>query len=90
MGNGVIRPKVAAINPELFFTLPKKQVAAGVIDMMSHIMERYFDTLAAEDYTSGQAEAALKTIYGKRPKSDGKPSATTMPGVRWACGHLLR
>ena len=62
MGNGVIRPKVAAINPELFFTLPKKQVAAGVIDMMSHIMERYFTNTPAVDYTSGQAEAALKTI----------------------------
>lgn len=62
MGNGVIRPKVAVINPELFFTLPKKQVAAGVIDMMSHIMERYFTNTPAVDYTSGQAEAALKTI----------------------------
>lgn len=38
-GNEFVRPKVSAINPELFFTLPQNQISAGVFDMMSHIME---------------------------------------------------
>ena len=61
-GTGVVRPKVAFINPELFFTLPKKQIAAGVIDMMSHIMERYFTNTENAEFVSAQAEAALRTI----------------------------
>ncbi len=61
-GTAVIRPFVAIINPEYFFTLPAKQIRAGVIDMMSHIMERYFTQTPATDFVSGQAEAALRTI----------------------------
>ncbi|MDO4937408.1 MAG: iron-containing alcohol dehydrogenase [Sutterellaceae bacterium] len=61
-GTNVIRPKVSVINPELFYTLPQKQVSAGVIDMMSHIMERYFTNTEGVDFTSGQAEAALRSI----------------------------
>ena len=60
-GCPLVRPKAAVINPELFFTLPQKQVSAGVIDMMSHIMERYFTNTADVEFVSGQAEAALRT-----------------------------
>lgn len=62
IGCPLIRPKAAFINPELFFTLPDHQVSAGVFDMMSHIMERYFTNTPALDYTTAQAEAALRTI----------------------------
>lgn len=39
-GSPLVRPFVSVIDPELFFTLPEKQIRAGVIDMMSHIMEQ--------------------------------------------------
>lgn len=61
-GTDIVRPFASIINPELFFTLPEKQVRAGVIDMMSHIMERYFTQTPHTDFISGQAEAALRTI----------------------------
>lgn len=37
-----IRPVIAFLDPELTFTLPPYQTAAGVTDMMAHIMERFF------------------------------------------------
>ena len=61
-GNGVVRPKVSAINPEIFFTLPQRQMSAGVIDMMSHILERYFTNTEGVDFTSTEAEGALRVI----------------------------
>lgn len=67
-GNEYVRPKVSAINPELFFTLPQNQISAGVFDMMSHIMERYFTNTTAVDYTTEQAEAALRVIMQEGPK----------------------
>ncbi len=61
-GFALLRPKVSVINPEIFFTLPQRQMSAGVIDMMSHIFERYFTNTEGVDFTSSEAEAALKVI----------------------------
>ncbi|WP_102337294.1 iron-containing alcohol dehydrogenase [Collinsella provencensis] len=36
------RPVISFLDPELTFTLPPYQTAAGVTDMMAHIMERFF------------------------------------------------
>lgn len=38
----IVRPLFAIENPELTYTLPAYQTAAGVVDMMMHTMERYF------------------------------------------------
>ncbi len=72
-GTNVVRPKVSIINPELFFTLPQKHISAGVFDMMSHIMERYFTQTEGVDFTSGQAEAALRSIMRNAPKLMDNP-----------------
>lgn len=36
------RPVIAFMDPELTFTLPAYQTAAGVTDMIAHVMERFF------------------------------------------------
>ena len=63
----LIRSRLTFINPELFFTLSDWQAAAGVVDMMSHIMERYFTNTGATGFVDSQAEAAMRTImhYGR-------------------------
>lgn len=61
-GNDHLRPLLSVMNPELFFTLPKNQIANGVADMMSHIFERYFTNTTQTDITDGLCETTLKTI----------------------------
>lgn len=61
-GSQHIRPLLSVMNPELFFTLPKNQIANGVADMMSHIFERYFTNTTHTDLTDGLCETTLKTI----------------------------
>ncbi len=61
-GSGCLRPVLSVMNPELFYTLPKNQIANGVADMMSHIFERYFTNTLHTDLTDGLCEATLKTI----------------------------
>ncbi|MDR2051927.1 MAG: iron-containing alcohol dehydrogenase [Treponema sp.] len=56
------RPLLSIMNPELFFTLPKNQIANGVADMMSHIFERYFTNTIQTALTDGLCELTLKTI----------------------------
>ena len=55
-----IRPVLSVLDPELFFTLPRYQIGCGVVDMMSHIMERYFSNTDNIEFTSVQAQAVLR------------------------------
>ena len=68
-GSPHLRPLLSIINPELFFTLPKNQVANGVADMMSHVFERYFTNTTHTDLTDGLCETVLKTIMKNAPKA---------------------
>ncbi len=66
-GSPLLRPLLSVMNPELFFTLPKNQIANGVADMMSHVFERYFTNTLHTDLTDGLCEAVLKTIMKNAP-----------------------
>ena len=61
-----LRPLLSIMNPELFYTLPKNQIANGIADIMSHVMERYFTNTTQTDFTDGLCETVLKTVlkYG--------------------------
>ena len=61
-GSPKLRPVFSIINPELFFTLPHRQMANGVSDMMSHIFERYFTKTLHTDLSDSLCEATLRTI----------------------------
>ncbi|MEF9990864.1 MAG: iron-containing alcohol dehydrogenase [Romboutsia sp.] len=61
-GAEMLRPLFSIINPEIYFTLPKNQIANGISDMMSHIMERYFTNTTNTDLIDGLCESTLKSI----------------------------
>lgn len=61
-GSPELRPLLSIMDPELFFTLPKNQLANGVADMMSHVFERYFTNTTHTDLTDGLCEVTLKTL----------------------------
>ena len=56
------RCRFAIVNPELGATLPKKQIAAGVTDIMMHTMERYFIPGIKCDMTDEIAEGLIRTV----------------------------
>jgi hypothetical protein len=56
------RPKFSIINPELTYTLPQYQTSAGVVDMMGHILERYFTPSDNTLFIDRLAEGALVSI----------------------------
>ena len=94
MGNDFLRPKLAAINPELFFTLPPEQVSAGIFDMMSHIMERYFTKTPDVEFTSTEAEGALRVIMEnalkikENPRSYSAWAEVALAGTFAHCGFF--
>lgn len=66
--NELHRPVLSVINPELFFTVPKKQIANGIADMMSHIFERYFTYTPHTGFTDKLCEAMLQSLMSNGPK----------------------
>ena len=45
------RPRFAIMNPELTFTLPSYQVTCGIVDIMMHTMDRYFNPVTTNALT---------------------------------------
>ncbi|MGI6781614.1 MAG: iron-containing alcohol dehydrogenase [Acholeplasmataceae bacterium] len=58
----LVRPRFAIINPELTYTLPDYHAYAGVVDMMSHIFERYLSNTPDVELTDLMMEAVLVAI----------------------------
>lgn len=61
-GHALARPKFAIMNPELTMTLPDYQTAAGCVDIVMHILERYFTNGGNMQVTDAIAEGLLKTV----------------------------
>lgn len=68
-----LRPKFALLDPELTFTLPSAQTAAGIADMMAHIFERYFSPTPDVEITDRVAEGVLMAIIEEAPKVMADP-----------------
>ncbi|MGM0367007.1 MAG: iron-containing alcohol dehydrogenase [Actinomycetota bacterium] len=73
--NALIRPKFAILNPEFSYSLSPYQTACGVIDIMAHVMERYFTKVKHVELTDRMCEAVMKTainngrIIANEPKN---------------------
>ena len=63
-----IVPVFSLMNPELTFTLPNYQTACGVVDMTSHVLERYFTTTKDVEVTDRLCESVLLTIIKEAPR----------------------
>lgn len=72
-GSELLRPVFSILNPELFFTLPRNQIANGVCDMMCHIFERYFTLTPNVELTDALCEATLRTIIDNARKLTENP-----------------
>ncbi|MCL5985145.1 MAG: iron-containing alcohol dehydrogenase [Actinobacteria bacterium] len=57
-----LRPRFSILNSELTFSLPPYQTASGAVDIMAHVMERYFTQTRDVDITDRLCEATLKTM----------------------------
>ncbi len=63
-----MRPEFAILNPELPMTLPPYHMACGAVDIMAHVMERYFTKVKGVKFTDRLCEATLKTVIENIPK----------------------
>lgn len=62
MNSDAIRPAFAFMDPELTFTLPAYQTAAGATDMIAHICERWFSGAGAVPVTDNIAAGIIRAV----------------------------
>lgn len=61
-GSDLLRPVFVIENPKLTYGVPKMQTAYGVVDIMMHTIERYFNPSSENEPADGFAEALLKSV----------------------------
>ncbi|MCH4167281.1 MAG: iron-containing alcohol dehydrogenase [Megasphaera sp.] len=60
--NDLIRPVFTIMDPELLYTLPPYQMACGNVDMIMHVLERFFNPDAEDDLTDHLAAALIRSV----------------------------
>ena len=84
-GSDAIRPELAFMNPELTFTLPAYQTAAGATDMFAHLLERFFDETPAVPVTDNLNLSLMKTVRAEAPRVLAEPeNYDARANIMWA------
>ena len=80
------RPTLAFLNPELTYTVPQKQLVAGISDILMHTLERYFtDVKETNRLTDLIAESLLKDVVASARVAVKDPTNyDAMSEIMWA------
>lgn len=88
-----VMPKFSILNPKFTFTLPKKQMVAGIYDIFNHICEQYFS--GNDDNTSDYiAEGLMKSVVHSsliaiENPEDYEARSNIMWTATWALNTLI-
>lgn len=63
-----IRPRFSILNPELTYTLPPYQTACGAVDIIAHVLERYFTAVRGVDVTDRLCEGIVRSVVAASKK----------------------
>ena len=82
------RPVFAIMNPELTYTLPPKQIACGISDIMMHTLDRYFTNETGNEFTDRVAEALLRNVAAHAATAmANRKDYQAMSEIMW-CGSV--
>ena len=88
-----VMPKFSILNPKFTFSLPKRQMVAGIYDIFNHICEQYFS--GTDDNTSDYlAEALMKSVVHSsliavENPEDYEARSNIMWSATWALNTLI-
>ncbi len=69
----LVYPRFSVLDPETTFSLPQKQIANGIVDAFTHVMEQYLTYPAHAPLQDRMAESILKTLIEIGPKTLADP-----------------
>jgi alcohol dehydrogenase YqhD (iron-dependent ADH family) len=66
-------PTFSLLNPEWTYTLPTYQTACGAVDIMAHMMERYFTNVPGVELTDRLIAGGIQTVLHHTPTALSTP-----------------
>ena len=90
----LLYPRLSICDPTYLYTLPKSQTAAGAVDILSHVMEQYFQPNDEAYITDELSEGVMRTVIKYAPIAMDEPeNYEARSNLMWAStvglNHLL-
>ncbi len=90
MGNPLVYPQFSILDPETTFSLPLRQIANGIADAFTHVMEQYMTYPVRAEMQDRMAEAVLLTLIDEGPKMLANPTDyDSAANIMWAATMAL-
>lgn len=74
MGHPLLYPVFSILDPETTFSLPQKQIANGIADAFTHVMEQYMTYPVNAEIQDRMAESTLQTLIAVAPATLANPT----------------
>ena len=88
--NPAVFPRFATLDPQTTFTLPERQIANGVADALTHVIEQYMTYPARAAIQDRFAESVMQVLIDEGPKSVKDPTDyDSRANVVWAATWAL-
>ena len=79
-----LNPRFALMDPTYTFSVPKKQMASGSFDILSHIMETYFSQPNEDNVSDDIMEALMRSVIRNlRVAMDNPEDYTARSNLMW-------
>ena len=72
-GIPALQAKIAIVDPALTLTVPMKQIKAGGVDILSHLIEHYITDDTPSPLTDGISETGMKIVVEYLPRAIAHP-----------------
>lgn len=90
MGGPGLFPQFSVLDPTVVATIPKRQLANGVTDAFTHVMEQYMTYPVGADLQDRLSESIMASLIETAPKVIADPSDyTTAANFMWCCTMAL-
>jgi len=90
MGNPLVYPQFSVLDPETTFSLPPRQIANGIADAFTHVMEQYMTYPVRAEMQDRMAEGVLLTLIEEGPKMLANPTDyDAAANIMWAATMAL-
>ena len=92
--SGHVYPKFSILDPQVTYSLPRRQIVNGIVDAFVHVMEQYMTYPVHADLQDRQAEAIWLTLINKADEILTDPPvydarATLMWCATWALNGAI-
>ncbi len=90
-GSSAVMPVFSVLDPEVTYSLPKNQIANGIIDAFIHVLEQYLTYPSKAEVQDRFAEGLLMILRstGSKVFADAEPDYDNMANFMWAATNAL-